>query len=472
MNETASRELRFNCSAKPRDLRGVPTASRYEVQTASEATRLVLCATIRSIGLGRQRVWCYVVYRGSMQSQRFKQTTRNGRTLGITPRVLLLLTMAAATSTTAIAAMAAGPPQNEAATVLAAGDPPLTQAMVDRRIAVFEVFFEIKINREQHDLLQRLLVEAWKQGDQEDIHGTVEDVKMYGKESDIVALRATNRSAYVDSLRKQPNDALARLILEIYDAAHPERKDSMSAHGGESHFYAATHGLRGSFYLIGGQYSLYVYAKRPILAYDAPETRECLFGGNLQRVWPTHDAWSLGAGILVSTIVPHKIDKPLTLPAGLYALYVTTLTDCNWQFSLISTSEDPAGITPVTMLKRAQVSKEIERIGILGDPVRYNPMDPAVSASVREPVRFYAQFRTDHNEAETVSGTMQLIHDGKVIFTMPLKPGIDAQSACVFLADVMWKPEASQYLGTNTVKFIVKIGSAEFTSTGEFTLTQ
>ena len=386
-----------------------------------------------------------------MQSQRFKQTTRNGRTLGITPRVLLLLTMAAATSTTAIAAMAAGPPQNEAATVLAAGDPPLTQAMVDQRIAVFEVFFEIKINREQHDQLQRLLIEAWKQGDQEDIHGTVEDVKLYGKESDIVALRATNRSAYVDSLRKQPNDALARLVLEIYDAAHPERKDSMSAHGGESHFYAATHGLRGSFYLIGGRYSLYVYAKRPILGYDAPETRECLFGGNLQRVWPTHDAWSLGAGILVSTIVPHKIDKPLTLPAGLYALYVTTLTDCDWHFSLISTSEDPAGIAPVTMLTRGQL---------------------AVSASVREPVRFYAQFRTDHNKAETVSGTMQLIHDGKVITTMPLKPGIDEQSACVFVADVIWKPEASQYLGTNTVKFIVKIGSAEFTSTGEFTLTQ
>jgi hypothetical protein len=324
--------------------------------------------------------------------------------------------------------------------------------MVDQRIAVFEVFFEIKINREQHDLLQRLLIEAWKQGDREEIHGTVEDVKLYGKESDIVALRATNRSAYVDSLRKQPNNALARLILEIYDAAHPERKDSMLAHGGESHFYAATHGLRGSFYLIGGQYSLYVYAKRPILAYDAPETRECLFGGNLQRVWPTHDAWSLGAGILISTIVPHKIGpKPLTLPAGLYALYVTTLTDCNWQFILTSTSENPAGIAPVTMLTRGQL---------------------AVSASVREPVRFYAQFRTDHNKAETVSGTMQLIHDGKVITTLPLKPDIDEQSACVFVADVIWKPEASQYLGTNTVKFIVKIGSAEFTSTGEFTLTQ
>ena len=393
-----------------------------------------------------------------MQSKRFRQTARNGRALGITLLVLLLLMMAAATSTTAIAAMAAGPPQNEAATVLAAGDPPLTQAMVDQRTAVFEVFFEIKINREQHDLLQRLLIEAWKQGDQEVIHGTVEDVKLYGKESDIVAMRATNRSAYVDSLRKQPNDAMARLILEIYDAAHPERKDSMSAHGGESHFYAATHGLSASFYLIGGQYSLYVYAKRPILGYDAPETRECIFGGNLQRVWPTHDAWSLGAGIVISTIVPHKIGpKPLTLPAGLYALYVPAVfTNCDWHFSLISTSEDPAGITPVQMLRRTKGGREFSS-----------------TASLSDEVQFYAQFRTDHDTTEMVSGTLQIINGDRVVQTFPLQVGHDDVSrASVFFQNVQWEKSDAKYLGKNTARFIVKIGSAEFTSTGEFTLTQ
>ena len=120
-----------------------------------------------------------------MQYKRFQQTARNSRALGITCLLLRLLIMAAATSTTAIAAVAAGPPQNEAATVLAAGDPPLTQAMVDQRMAVWEVFLEVKISREQHDLLQRLLVEAWKQGDQEEIRGTVDDVKLYGKESEL-----------------------------------------------------------------------------------------------------------------------------------------------------------------------------------------------------------------------------------------------------------------------------------------------
>jgi hypothetical protein len=243
-------------------------------------------------------------------------------------------------------------------------------------------------------------------------------------------------------------------------------------YAGESHFYAATHGLRASFYLIGGQYDIYVYAKRPIAGSYAPASRSCIFGGNFQRIWPTHDAVSLGSGIVISTIVPHKIGpSPLTLPAGLYAIYIPALTTCDWKFVLNSTSEDPAGIAPVTMFKAAPASKEIARVGLLGDPVRYNPLDPAVSASLNEPVRFYAQFRTDHDKREMVSGTMQLIHDGKTVSTMPLKFSNDEQSATVFTADVIWQPSDAKYLGNNTVKFMVTIGSAEFTSVGQFTLT-
>ena len=242
---------------------------------------------------------------------------------------------------------------------------------------------------------------------------------------------------------------------------------------GESYFYAATHALRASFYVIGGQYSIYVNARRPIVGPYAPESHRCIFGGNLQRIWPTHDALSLGAGVTISTIVPWKIGpKPITLPAGLYALYVPPLTTCDWKFILVSTSENAAGVTPVMMFKQASASNEAARVGVLGDPVRFNPMDPAVSASLTEPVRFYAQFRTDHDKAEPVSGELQFIHDGKVISSLPLRSGTDENGASFFAQDVVWKPETAQYLGTNTANFIVKIGSAEFTSTGEFTLTK
>ncbi len=246
-----------------------------------------------------------------------------------------------------------------------------------------------------------------------------------------------------------------------------------TTYAAESHFYAATHGLSASFYVIGGRYDIYVYAKRPVIGSYAPESRSCIFGGNLQRVWPTHDVMSLGSGITISTIVPHKIGpSTITVAAGLYAIYISALTTCDWTFVLNSTSEDPAGITPVTMFKAAPLSKEIVRTGLLGDQIRLNALDPAASASLNEPVRFYAQFRTDHDKREMVSGTMQMIHDGKVVSTAPLKFITDEQSATVFIADVMWEPSDAKYLGKNTVKFIVTIGSAQFTSDGEFTLTQ
>ena len=261
--------------------------------------------------------------------------------------------------------------------------------------------------------------------------------------------------------------------IELFIAGALALLTASPSYAGESHFYAATHGMSSSFYLIGGQYDIYVYAKRPIAGSYAPESRSCIFGGNFQRISPTPDGMSLGSGILISTLVPYKIGpSPLTLPAGLYAIYIPPLTTCDWKFVLNSTNQDSAGITPVTMFKAAPASREVARIGLLGDPVRYNPLDPAVSASLDERVRFYAQFRTDHDKREMVSGTMQLIHDGKIVSTLPLKFSIDEQSATVFTADVMWQPSDAKYLGKNIVKFIVRIGSAEFTSDGEFTLSQ
>ena len=115
--------------------------------------------------------------------------------------------------------------------VLADGNPPLTQSMVDQRIAVWESFLEVQINREQRDLLQSAIVEEWKKGDKETIQDTLEDIKLYGKPNEIEVTRVANQSAFVESLRKQPNEPVVRELIDIYDAAHPERKDFMRAHG-------------------------------------------------------------------------------------------------------------------------------------------------------------------------------------------------------------------------------------------------
>jgi hypothetical protein len=208
-----------------------------------------------------------------------------------------------------------------------------------------------------------------------------------------------------------------------------------------------------------------VYAKRPIKGYYTPESERCIFGGNLQRVWPTHDVMSLGSGIMLTTIVPHKIGPvPITLPAGLYALYIAPLTDCDWHFSLESTGQNTAGLAPVEMLKR---DKGLDSSNSKGG------LESSSTASVKDRVQFYAQYRSDHGSNVPASGELQIIHDGKIVQTFPLKLGHDiASGASTFFLDIQWEQSDSQYLGKNTVKFIVKIGSAELTSVGEFDLTR
>ncbi len=238
-----------------------------------------------------------------------------------------------------------------------------------------------------------------------------------------------------------------------------------AARAGESYFYSGTGARSATFYLIGGQYTVYMYAKRPIKGYYTPESARCIFGGNLQRVGPTHDVMSLGSGVTLTTIVPHKIGPvPVTLPAGLYALYIAPLTDCDWHFNLESTSQNTAGLAPVEMLR---TDKGLDSSNSKGG------LESSSTASLKDQVQFYAQYRTDHDANVPVSGDLQIIHDGKIVQTFPLKLGRDvASGATAFYLDIQWEPGDSQYLGKNTVKFIVKIGSSELTSVGEFELTR
>jgi hypothetical protein len=229
------------------------------------------------------------------------------------------------------------------------------------------------------------------------------------------------------------------------------------ARAGESYFYQGTTGFSASFFLLGGEYSLYVNAKRPLKGPYAPESKSCLFGGNFERVSPSHDAMSLGSGITISTIVPHKIGpESLKLAPGLYHLYIPTLTTCDWKFVINSTSQNTAGVAPVQMFKITKGSAE-----------------PSPIASVKDRVEFSAQYRTDHDAQLTVTGTVQIINAGKVVQTLPLQlDKIRASGATLLYVDVQWEQSDAKYLGKNSVKFVVQMGPATFTSTGEFTLVE
>jgi hypothetical protein len=134
------------------------------------------------------------------------------------------------------------------------------------------------------------------------------------------------RYPLMSNLRLSAGVALSIVTLSVFGSL---------ANATESYAWAGQRGFSSSFFLIGGQYTLYVNAKRPVTGYSTPSSRSCIFGGNLERVLPNPDSMSLGAGITISTIVPHKIGPtPLTLQSGLYKVYIAISTDCAWSFNL------------------------------------------------------------------------------------------------------------------------------------------
>jgi hypothetical protein len=68
---------------------------------------------------------------------------------------------------------------------------------------------------------------------------------------------------------------------------------------------------------------------------------------------------------------------------------------------------------------------------------------------------------------------MQIIHDGQVVRTIPLRSRVDHNtSATPLAAEVKWEGATPSTWAKTRVRFMVKIGSQDLTSTGEFTRTQ
>jgi hypothetical protein len=227
------------------------------------------------------------------------------------------------------------------------------------------------------------------------------------------------------------------------------------ARADEGHSYSGDGGFVTEFYLIGGQYQLYTYAKLGPAAIRLHHS--CIFGGHFSRLLPDQETTRMGPVTIATTLVPYRINlNSVAMPAGLYRLYIASSTDCRWNFDVISTQENSSGVASVQMVKMNGTDRHL-----------------TATASLADTMEFSADFRTDHNAVEQVSGTMQILHDGEIVRDGPLQFGTAVPlRGNFFYGNVQWSPADAKYLGANTVKFMVKIGPKEFTTTGEFTLTQ
>jgi hypothetical protein len=221
----------------------------------------------------------------------------------------------------------------------------------------------------------------------------------------------------------------------------------------EAHSFSGDSGFQTNFFLIGGDYALYTRAR--LHSPHSPYKKECFFSGNFARLTPTNDNLHFGGPVPIGEIVPFKLNmESITLPAGLYHLYVTPTSDCDWVFVISSNKSNDAGVTPVQMLTLTGGSNRV-----------------AAEASLHDAVQFGADIRSDHNTRQNAGGQMQIVHDGQVTNTFPLKCAASPpQHGDICWSVVQFNSSDAKIIGKNSVLFQIKIGDREFTSTGEFTL--
>jgi hypothetical protein len=223
----------------------------------------------------------------------------------------------------------------------------------------------------------------------------------------------------------------------------------------ESHAFAGTGGFSRSFTIVGGNYDIYIYAKSPSRSTYAGASKNCVFGGNLQRVGSKDDAMSFGNGVTVGPVIGYKLGpRQISLPAGVYAVYIASVTNCMWHATLQSADDNGAGLAPLEV----QTEKSD---------------GPVESVTLRDKVQFIAQYRTDQARDVPIAGQMELIHGGRVVQTFPMKFGVeDDNQASVCYVNVQWEARDAALVGKNTARFVVKINGQQFTSTADFVLQQ
>ncbi len=108
--------------------------------------------------------------------------------------------------------------------VLAQGNPPLTQSMVDKSVGFLEWCLEIRISSEHRSMLHKVLMRAWQTKNQEEMKSTLDIVDLHDKllqmsEVDRQKLKGPLQTAVLENLRKETNDELSRILVAAYQAA-------------------------------------------------------------------------------------------------------------------------------------------------------------------------------------------------------------------------------------------------------------
>jgi hypothetical protein len=108
--------------------------------------------------------------------------------------------------------------------VLADGRPPLTQAKVDQTIDFLEWLMEVPFTEAQRRTIVTFFVDAWRKNDRTEIDGMADVLAMRAQLAKLTAAEkeVARQAAQPETIKqwRTESDAGAKLMVEIYDAAH------------------------------------------------------------------------------------------------------------------------------------------------------------------------------------------------------------------------------------------------------------
>lgn len=116
--------------------------------------------------------------------------------------------------------------------LLADGNPPLTQAVVDRVESVFERLLDIRLTATQHTRLRQGLIAYWTEKNQNGMRTTLTNARYYDSPAEIAELRSSGQTAIIEGLRRdaaETNDPVSTVLVEAFDQAHPNMRASTRA---------------------------------------------------------------------------------------------------------------------------------------------------------------------------------------------------------------------------------------------------
>jgi hypothetical protein len=118
--------------------------------------------------------------------------------------------------------------------ILVEGNPPLTQLMVDKTAGLLQWSLEIQLSAEHKSMLQKVLVRAWQTKNKGEIQSTLDVIEIHDKviqmgEADRNSARGRLKTAFLENLRKEPDDEMSRILVSAYEAKHKNSLENSSA---------------------------------------------------------------------------------------------------------------------------------------------------------------------------------------------------------------------------------------------------